>query len=192
MTTIHTNDSAVEKIGRAAYPDYKGRKFRVKVVSDPINVKSYWDGGSCSFYRFIKLADADAVFEVPAQHPMFDAQIKGADAVNLVPGLACVKHSIFCGKDMGLDILIHPENAPRLLPAKVDLTDDEKIVLEYTSGYKPCYAGRSNNRLYEAHRETQITEERWSSAKASLIAKGLLDKRGALTNEGRNNVPSRY
>ena len=191
MSTIYTNDSTVEKIGRAAYPEYTGRKFRVQVVDHPINVKSYWDGGSRSFYRFIKLADVSSVFEVPAQS-MFDRQIEGAEAVSLVPGLACVRHSYFCGKDMGIEIMVHPDNAPRLLPEPVELTEDEKIVLKYTKGYKACYAGRSNNRLYEAQHYTNITEERWEVAKASCIQKGLLNKAGAITNAGRNAVPNRW
>ena len=185
MNTIHTNDQDVMMIGRAAFPDYSGRKFRVKVAIHPINVRSYWEGGSRTFFKFIKLSDVSKSFEVPAQSA-FDRPIEGADSVELVPGLACVSHSYFCGKDMGIEIMVHPDNAPRLLPEPMELTEDEKIVLKYTKGYKACYAGRSNNRLYEAQHYTDITEARWEVAKASCIQKGLLNKAGAITNAGRN------
>lgn len=189
MNTFYTNDQDVMTIGRKAFPDYAGRKFRVKVATHPIDVRSSWDGGSRTYFRFIKLSDASKSFEVPAQSA-FDKPIEGADSVELVPGLACVKHSYFCGKDMGIEILVHPENAPRLLPEPVALTDDEQTVLKYTKGFKPCYAGRSNNRLYEAQHHTDITEARWEIAKASCIQKGLLNRAGAITNAGRNQVKS--
>lgn len=181
---MHTNDADVKRIALTAYPDYKGQKFQV-VVSSTVNVQSYWDGGSRSFFKFVRLDGSTDTLTVPPQSA-YDPQITGADAVPLVPGLACVEHVIFCGKDMGIRIHVHADNAPKLLPALADLTDDEKTVLVYTKSLKSSYNGISNFRYHEAHRRTNITLEQWDAAKASLIAKGLLNKAGALTNEGRN------
>jgi hypothetical protein len=119
---------------------------------------------------------------------MFDPQIKGANAVPLVPGLVCVRHDIFCGKDSGCTVMMHPENAPKYLPQQVDLTDDEKICLEYTAHLKNSYGGETNIRFNRASREKGITVERWNNAKISLTEKGLLNKAGAVTQEGRNQV----
>jgi hypothetical protein len=172
------------QVALTAYPGYTGKKFQIKVLESTIDVRSYWDGGSRDYYTFVRL-DTMAVMPIP-QQSAFDKQVVGADSVQLIPGMVCVKHSIFCGKDMGLTIYVHPDNAPRLLPAKTDLSDDEKIVLTYTCHLKSSYGGISNFRFHEAHREKKITLEAWEAAKASLIVKGLLDKRGAVTIDGRN------
>jgi hypothetical protein len=123
--------------------------------------------------------------EMP-QQSAYDAPIRGGDDVKLVPGLVCVEHSIFCGKDTGITIHVHAENAPKYLPAPVDLTEDEKTVIGYTKSCKSSYAGIPNFRFHEATRRTKITLDRWEAAKASCIVKGLLNKAGALTIDGRN------
>ncbi|KPL05710.1 hypothetical protein AMJ85_11125, partial [candidate division BRC1 bacterium SM23_51] len=48
------------------------------------------------------------------------------------------------------------------------------------------YAGISNYRFHEAHRQTGITLEQWERGKRALIAKKLLNRAGAATNDGRN------
>ena len=121
---------------------------------------------------------------------VYDKQIKGAEAVNLVPGLICVKHELFCGKDMGITLMVHPDNAPKLLSEKSenDLTKNELIVLVFSRSYKNSYGGQTNVRFKEAHRSKGITQEDWESAKRSLISKKLLNRAGALNNDGRNAV----
>ena len=184
--TIHTNANEVKAVAQKAYPDYKGRKFAVKVANHPIDVRSYWDGGSRNYYVFLRLDNLETM-EVP-QQSAFDAKIDGADAVPLAPGLVCVEHSYFCGKDMGITIHVHPDNAPNLIPEKKELNEDEEIVLIFTRSYKSSYAGISNYRFHEAQRSKGITLERWENAKQSLIEKKMLNKAGAITNEGRNAV----
>jgi hypothetical protein len=105
--------------------------------------------------------------------------------------IACVEHSIFCGKDMGLTIHIHPANANRLLPAPVELTWAERTVLLATMSWKSSYAGVSNYRFVEAQRTCGITLPEWENAKQSLIARKLLNKAGAVTVDGRNAIPDR-
>ena len=101
------------------------------------------------------------------------------------------RHSIFCGRDRGITLFVHPDNLRSFqLEAPDTLSFDEKLVLVCTRCYKPSYAGRKNNRLYEAqHYFPGFTEELWEAGKASLQAKGLLNKAGAITNDGRNAVP---
>lgn len=183
---IYTNHPDVKKIALSAFPSYTGRKFRVSVQESPMSVKSYWDGGTRSYYTFVRLDNAKAGPAVPVQHPFFDKQIEGADKVQLVPGLACVEHVIFCGKDLGVTIHIHPDNAPRFLPPKTDLTENERIVLKYTGSYKNTYAGETNIRAKYAYREKGMLPEVWFETQKALIAKKLLTKAGALNNAGRN------
>lgn len=186
-TAYHTNNCDVKEVALAAYPGYRGRKFAVKVANHPLNVRSCWEGGSRSYYTFVRL-DTLATCEVP-QQSMFDAKIEGADRVQLIPGMVCVEHCIFCGKDMGITIHVHPENAPKLLPDnQTELTRNEKIVLVFTRSYKNTYGGRSNVRFHEAHRSKGISIEDWREAVISLQAKKMLNKAAAITNEGRNAI----
>lgn len=190
MQTIHVEhtDETIQKIARASFPAYNGRLFQLAVSDSPIDVRSYWDGGSRSYFVFVNLATMQASQQVPAQSA-FDAPINGADSVQLPEGFACVEHSIFCGKDMGLTIHILPANAAKLIPPTVELTREQRIVLIATHSYKNTYAGTSNYRFVEAHSETGITAIDWETAKASLIASGHLNNAGALTIAGKNAIP---
>ena len=175
-------------IFKVAFPEYKGRKFKVEVSDSPLNVKSYWDGGSRDYFVFVRLSDQQVFMEVPAQS-MFDKQIKGADSVTLPPGMGCVEHSIFRGKDMGLTLHLTPENSLKLIPDKSEeLSEDEAIVLVSTSKYKNTYGGETNIRFREASRRVKITQERWDKALESLIEKKLLRKNGSITPYGRNAI----
>lgn len=185
MTIYIEADATIRSIVSATFPDYRGRKFRLNVSDSPLNVRSSWDGGSRSYYRFLNLATLQASCEVPAQSA-FDRPISGADAVVLPDGFACVEHSIFCGNDTGITIHIRPENSARFLPTPVELSREQRIVLVATRSLKSSYQGISNYRFVEATRDTDISSEQWETAKADLIARGLLDSRGALTVAGRN------
>jgi hypothetical protein len=125
-------------------------------------------------------------------HPMFDSPPPDAQNVPMPDGCALVEHSIFCGKDSGITIVVRTANAPRLLPPADNgkLTRDQEIVLVATSTYKASYGGVSNFRFREATRQTGITESAWNSAKTSLIDSKHLNKRGAITPKGRNAADS--
>ena len=185
-TAYHTNHTDVKKIAKAAYPNYNGRKFAVKIANHPLNVSSYWEGGSRDYFVFLRL-DNLQTYEVPPQS-MYDPKIKGTESVKIVPGMLCVKHTYFCGKDLGITIYVHPDNAPNLLPdTNTELTRDEKIVLVYTKTYKNTYGGRTDIRFQEA-REKGISLEEWNKAVSSLQDKKMLNKARAITNEGKNAV----
>jgi hypothetical protein len=112
--------------------------------------------------------------------------------IAMVPGVVVVQYSISRGKDVGLTFYVHPDDAAKLLPAPMDLTDHERIVLRATRAYKASYGGV--DRYTMAWRDAQgklfPSKAGWAVAKESLIAKGLLDKRGAITVAGRNAIGS--
>lgn len=110
-------DGTLKQIVQAAYPSYRGRTFYLEVQDRPLNVKSYWSGGSRDYFTFVNVATMETL-SVPAQS-WFDRQIPGAEAVMLPDGFVCVEHSIFCGKQVGLTIHIPASMAPRMLPATV-------------------------------------------------------------------------
>ena len=175
----------IKAIALKVFPEYSGRKFAVRVSDAPINCASYWEGGSRDYFRFYSLADGRVSTEVPSQSA-FDRPVQGIDAVVMPEGFICVRHSIFCGKDSGITLIVRPENAAKYLPAPIELSREEQIVLIATCSFKSSYAGQSNYRFHEAHGDTGITSQDWESAKASLITRGMLNKAGAITNDGRN------
>jgi hypothetical protein len=113
--TASKTDPTIARILRATYPDYRGRKIFVQATTFPIDVRSWWDGGSRSYFSFLNLATFQTA-AMPAQSA-FDKQIKGADQVTIPPGIACIEHVYFCGKDCGIRIYVNPENLAKLLPA---------------------------------------------------------------------------
>jgi len=185
MTThyIDKPDETIQRIVRATFPSYKGKKFKLS-TDVPSRLDSYWEGGSKSSFAFYELATGKQ-FSVATNHPFFEKN-NPRDLEALPPGVVLVKHSIFQGKDMGITIYTNPEQLTPLLPPKQEITENERIVLYYTRSLKPCYAGLSNYRFHEAHRQKGISSEDWESAKQSLINKKLLNKAGAITPAGRN------
>ena len=110
---MKTNNPLVKEIAKKAFPDYKGRKYRIETAKS-VDVRSYWDGGSRDYFNFVRLDNLQVFGQVSAQS-MFDKPIHGADRVELIPGLACVRHSYFCGKDSGLTVIVNAENEQKLL-----------------------------------------------------------------------------
>jgi len=185
MKTIHFDPSTMPEEARAifahAFPGYTGKKFKLRPVSGPVNVCSYWSGGSRDYYAIVSQVEK---FDVP-QQSQFDQQLKGADSVTIPEGACIVQHSIFCGKDHGLTIIIPAERAAALLPAAgPDLTTDQLTVLGITARLK-AFARRET-----AEREG-INAERWAEIVDSLKPLGLLRSNGSITPAGRNVAPDR-
>jgi hypothetical protein len=127
--------------------------------------------------------------QAPSQSA-FDRPVKDGDKTPLAPGLICVEHTYFCGKDAGLRFHVHPSGLdPRLLPAKTeDLTNDERIVLYATRSLKSSYNGVKDYRFHAANQDTGITRDRWEAVKTALIERKLLNKAGAITVDGKNAI----
>jgi hypothetical protein len=94
------------------YPDYKGRKFFLEVFDKSFDTTSYWDGGSRTYYKFVK-SDGN-VLSLPETHPFIQHTKENREA-QLIPGLVCIKHTFFCGHDCGLTIIFHPVDMPKQL-----------------------------------------------------------------------------
>lgn len=115
MIKVSKSDKFVKQILTATFPKYKGRKVRIEAQRFPLDVRSYWDGGSRDYFVFLNLADMKSV-SMPGQG-INDRPVAGADKVTLPEGVACVEHSIFCGKDVGITIHVNPNNLTQLLTA---------------------------------------------------------------------------
>jgi hypothetical protein len=186
MKVIHLTgkEPLVQAIVRRAYPSYRGNKFKLR-ITDTVNASSSWQGGSRDYYKFVKLDGMIVTDQMPAQS-QFDKTVPGLNEVRLMDGVICVEHSIFQGKDTGITIHICEANAVPLLPAPVELTEAERIVLIATKQLKGSYDGRKPRE--EAALEHGVDKEQYEAAKASLIARRFLNKAGAITVDGRNAV----
>lgn len=184
-------NEGTEALRKAAFPAYNGRKYRLTVTDTPLtSMLSYWSGGSRDYWVIVDLATMRAA-TVPENGSGFVPDLNNVESAMLPrPGFAVVCHSIFCGKDTGLTFYLHPDNAEKFLPPVVELSQQERIVLIATRSLKSSYAGISDYRFHEANRDTGITRQEWETAKADLIAKGMLNKAGAITTSGKNAAGS--
>ena len=103
------------RLMKASFPDYRGRKYRIVVTEGPISLNSHWAGGSRDYFQVVRLADGAAV-TVPQNGSGFEPASVNQGLIPALqerlpaPGIAVVEHSIFCGKDIGLTLHVHPSN----------------------------------------------------------------------------------
>lgn len=198
MPKIYLEPSQVPVALRGTYP---GKKFAATVtprVTIPADA-GLWSGGTRESFSLIDLATGQTYPNRIESLSPFNG-VRRELTIDLDPGMAIVRHSVFCGKDMGLEFFIHPDNAPALLPApQGELSPVERLVLTATRSLKSSYGGKDRYQMAQTEYSCQrILSEagqpfpsraQWDETKAQLIAKGLLNKAGAITPAGRNAVP---
>ena len=140
-----------------------------------------WSGGTRNTYSIVRLADGSAITPPGVDHGAAPWDKRQDIEVTLEPEFAVLKHSMFCGKDMGLTFYVHPSNITQYLPPAITLTDDEKIVLEIhktriSSARKDCYW------------RCKLSAAQVDAARQGLVAKDLMKKNGAVTILGRNTA----
>lgn len=162
----------------AAFPSYKGKMFRVRSCTSVSLCGAYWSDGSRVTYRAIDLVSLEVSDANPAiQNPF---RVPEAPTVELIAGSGIVSHTISRGKDLGLTLYVRPENVVPLVTVSVE--PDVLKVLVATRSYKACYGGDKNYR----QRNSGLGPVAWDRARSLAIELGYLDKRGAITVEGRN------
>ena len=186
--TIYLEPNQVPAVLRG---NYSGKRFSVHVV-DSVTVPAHaglWSGGNRDVWDVIgidgnrfRLSDGDAAWNGTQQEKK----------IALVSGMIVRRHSQGAYTDM--TFYIHPETAVKLLPPPApELTPQEREVLRATKSYKSSYGGRDRYQMSQDDRRyddkvPQMTRAQWDEAKASLIAKNLLNKSGAITVAGRNAI----
>jgi hypothetical protein len=182
---LERKDETVDAIVRAAFPGYTGKKIEA-VMTDRVRFSgTQWDEGNKNEYVVLTLADLKSA-TIPTAPFMRQSADHETD-VEIPVGYVVVCHCI--GRYDHIVIYTRPENITKMLPAPVELTEDERIVLTATRSLKSSYAGIKEYRFHEARRRRGITRDRWDAAKASLIGKRFLNAAGAITTNGRNAVP---
>lgn len=140
---------------------------------------SRWDGGYRNVYTAVCLQTFVAK-RIPVD-------TFGSPEVD-IPTDAAIVVFHYQGIRDSVSIYVHPDNLTRMLPAGNDVSNSEAIVLIWTAALKNTYAGESDIRFKRAKDSQGITREDWDSAMESLKARKLLNKAGAITNDGRNAV----
>jgi hypothetical protein len=105
----------VQSVTDAAFPEYRGRKFKIEARTTLTLSGVHWDGGSRSEFRAVRLTD-NGVASLDTSAAPWNCKVEGS-RVEIPEGVAIVEHSIFCGKDMGLRVYVHPANMQKFLQA---------------------------------------------------------------------------
>lgn len=120
MKITRSSEPALVDLARACFPEYTGRTFRVEVATT-LHLRDYWSGGTRYYCRFVDLVTGRTVAadDLPRAAMQQQGNPYGLSMgeVALKPGVAAVEEIHFCGKNLGLRVTLHPENAAKLLPA---------------------------------------------------------------------------
>ncbi len=119
MEELKLRKRDVATIVEAAYPEYTGRKFSL-VFKERYYMNDYWSGGSRTYVTALKLENGRLGLSSPdvaAQNPFNQ---KAHVEFDIPKNVMLVEHVFFCGKDLGIRIIIHPDSIfiPKLLPKK--------------------------------------------------------------------------
>lgn len=183
--SLEMSDPTVKRLVNTAFPGYNGRMVWAE-ITDKIHFHSTnWDSGYHREYRIIRLAD-NQVVQLP-DAPFLQPSKLHEESQPIPEGFIVVVH-VNSGQRESVEIHARSEVVSPNLPAPIEVTDDERIVLIATRSLKSSYGGIKDFRFSEAQRSRGITRDRWDVAKASCIAKSLLNKAGAITPSGRNAV----
>lgn len=185
---VLVSDPVAKSFIQATFPHAASRRpLRVETATR-YQVSDYWSEGSRNEAVFLELATMRAI---PATSLPENARQQANNPFNLaigevqlLAGYAVVEHIIFCGKDLGFRLYLHPDNLAPLLAAsnkdRVEVSEKEKSILEAMRSLK---AGPYRN---DALRNLNYTED----DKQSLATKGLVKiaSNGAvsLTQKGRD------
>lgn len=181
---MRINTIEVKELARLAFPDYNGQRFEVLPFEHPLTMTSYWDGGCREYWALVNLA-TNRVYNVPENGTPWTG--KAFHCRKLPCGIAAVK--LTQNRAPYIAIYLNPANIRQdMLPAPVELEWAEQVVLSATRGLKSSYAGIKNYRFHEARQQTGIEASQWEAAKSNLIARGMLNKAGAITDSGRNAI----
>ena len=102
----------VRPIVMATFPDYKGRMFTVEPVHSVRLWNLNWSGGTKYTYKAVSMADGNVASLMPIAP--WEEYREGLE-VDLPTNVVIVKHTYFCGKDLGITVYCHPQLVSHLL-----------------------------------------------------------------------------
>jgi len=180
---LYTDASEVKEIIKHTFPEYNGKNISVSTFEGPMELRSYWDSGARDFWSIINLT-TNRSKTIPENGSPFIPKVFKIS--KLPPNFAVVQWSK--GRYEQVIVYVNRDNLSKLLPDKKEVSWAEKVVLCVTRSLKSSYGGVSDYRFKEALKDTGITKVEWDQAKTALISKGMLNKAGAITNDGKNVI----
>jgi hypothetical protein len=183
MTSVALDrkDESVRRI--ADLIGYKGRKITARIQEKVSFYGTMWDEGNRRTYYAVNLSTMTAV---QGDRETFAAWSPAHHTDHVIPPGFIVAVFVEARGREYMEIIAPASTLTPMLPAPVELTEDERKCLISTRSNKSTYAGNNQYRRTEAG----MTVSAWETAKASLIARGFLNKAGAITITGRNAIGS--
>jgi hypothetical protein len=83
----------VRQLLALTFPDYRGRRIFLERTARPVDVRSYWSGGSRSYFAAVDLRTLRAVV-LPQNGTPYDGGPIAPNGVVIPPGRALVEHAI--------------------------------------------------------------------------------------------------
>ena len=114
-TTITVRKAEIAELLAAAFPEYRGRKFKVQ-VSETIWIDRMGGGGS--HQEIIALTYSEG-YQWIANQPKVSVMDAPCGVLPIDPRVVYAVHEMFCGQDMGITFHVHPQSLylPRCITA---------------------------------------------------------------------------
>ena len=97
---LRKSNPLVKKLLAATFPEYRGRKVKARLWTGPRRLENYWDGGTRSYYKAVRIVDG-AIADFGTDNPFLAS---AHEPVDLPAGVLLVEHSYFCGTDTGITV----------------------------------------------------------------------------------------
>ena len=169
---VNPADASIARIISATYPNYRGQKAQI-TTGETYTPQGYWSGGSKTYAVAYNLeTGAVSPLSRATENPMNGA---AHVTVEIPAGAAIVEHVLFQGKDLGIRIIVHPDNLAPFLPAPTTLTERQLQILATVRSYISFY----RKEVFARNHVTQAEKD-------ELQSLGYLTKQGGLTLNGKN------
>lgn len=124
MKDLKLNKKDIAEIVAAAYPEYRGRKFSLSFQKE-YHMSDYWSEGSRTYVTAIKLENNHIQMSTPDAVALNPFKDQAHITFNIPKNAALVEHTYFCGKDLGIRIVVHPDTIliPKLIPGFSIITE---------------------------------------------------------------------
>ena len=111
--TIKLNTAQAKPFAKKAFPNYRGRKFKIVFTDHVTFYDTNWSGGTRNQYVALRSDGKTALLTVGA--PWVNP-VEGK-TIDLPEDIVIVEHTIFCGQDAGIRIYANPCHLPKWLDA---------------------------------------------------------------------------
>lgn len=177
----------VDKAIKACAPKYTGVQVYIVYGVRSTDMRSAWSDGHRTYFSIVRLTDLEHL-TMPESHAVYSPKPELAK-VEIPDGFVCVAHH-YAGTKQYLTIYVPGEAGLLESGEKLELTEEQILVLAATASLKSSYGGVSDYRAHELWQKHRIRRTRTAEIRGQLQEMKLLDKRNAITIAGRNALES--